>query len=88
MNSGFNGVNSIKGSFWEIHLHEITLDEFQLLFQVELLSVVVGLLDLVIVVVQTGDMSTSESGNFSSWATNTTTDIKDLPAFFDTNLAG
>lgn len=45
-------------------------------------------LDLVVVVVQTGDVGTSEFGNFTSRATNATADIKDLHATLDVDAVG
>jgi hypothetical protein len=47
-----------------------------------------GSLDLVVVVVQTGDVSTCELGNLASGTTNTAADIENLHTLLDTNLVG
>jgi hypothetical protein len=41
---------------------------------------------LIVIVVQTGDVGTSELCDFSRWSTNTTADIEDFVSVFDTNL--
>lgn len=43
-------------------------------------------LELVGIVVQTSNMSTSEMGNFTSGTTNTTTNIKNTHVLLDTNV--
>lgn len=43
-------------------------------------------LDLIIVVIQPGDVCASELGNLSSRSSNTTTDIKDFVSILDPNL--
>ena len=45
-----------------------------------------GTVDLVIVVVQTGDVCAGELGHLASWSTNTAADIQHLHALLDTNV--
>lgn len=52
------------------------------------MSVVCGTLDLVIVVVQAGDVSTGELGNLASRSAHTTTDIQHFHALLDADLVG
>lgn len=47
-----------------------------------------GTLNLVVVVVQAGDMGTCELGDLASRTTNTATDIENLHALLDANLVG
>lgn len=47
-----------------------------------------GTLDLVVVVVQAGDVSAGELGDLTSGAANTTADIKDLHTFLDADVVG
>jgi hypothetical protein len=68
--------------------HEVALDEFQLVGQTLLESVVGGTLDLVIVVVQTGNVSTGELGNLAGRAADTTTNVEDLHSLLDADAVG
>lgn len=45
-------------------------------------------LNLVIIVVQTGNMCACELCDFSGWSTDTTADVKDLVSVFDADLGG
>lgn len=45
-----------------------------------------GAVNLVVVVVQTGDVCAGELGDFSCGSTDTATDIEDLHTLLDTNL--
>lgn len=68
--------------------HEITLDKLKLVGQTLLEGVVGSSLDLVVVVVQAGNMSTCELGDLTGGTTHTATDIKNLHAVLDTDLVG
>jgi len=68
--------------------HEVTLDKFQLICKTFLLSISSSTLNLVVIVVQTGDVCTSKLCNLSRWSTNTTANIKNLVSVLDTNLRG
>ena len=68
--------------------HEITLDELQLIRQTLLLRISCRTLDLVIIVVQSGNVCTSEFCDFSGRATNSAANVEDFVSVFDANLAG
>jgi hypothetical protein len=51
-----------------------------------LLGISSSTLNLVVIVVQTGDVCTSELCDFSGWSTNTTAHIEDFVSIFDTNF--
>ena len=57
MNGGFNSVHGIKTVIGEAHLHEIALNEGHLVRETLLVRVVGSAVDLVVVVVQTCDVS-------------------------------
>ena len=68
--------------------HEISLDEVELVSKPLVLGVSGSALNLVIVVVQSGDVCASELGDLSGWSTNTASDIKNLHVLLDTDLVG
>lgn len=68
--------------------HEISLDEVELVGKALVGSVSGSALNLVIVVVQSGDVRASELGDLSGWSTNTASDIKNLHVLLDTDLVG
>lgn len=68
--------------------HEVSLDELQLARQTFLGGVVGCSVDLVVVVVQTGDVAAGELGDFARRSTNTTSNIKNLHALLDADLVG
>lgn len=86
VDGSLNGIDGIEGLWCESHLHEITLDEGQLVGEVLLLCVAGCTLNLVIVVVQAGNVSTGELGDLSSWSTNTAANIQNLHALLDTDV--
>lgn len=65
--------------------HEITLHELKLVRKTLLSGVMGGALDLVVVIVQTGDVASGELGDLTSWPTDTTADVEDLHPLFDSN---
>ncbi|KAI6775056.1 hypothetical protein HG530_001814 [Fusarium avenaceum] len=67
---------------------KVTLDKVELVRQALLEGVVGGSLNLIVVVVETGDMGACELGDLASGTTNTTTNVEDLHALLDTNLVG
>jgi hypothetical protein len=68
--------------------HEITLDKLQLVGHALLCGVSGCALDLVVVVVQAGDMCARELCDFSGWSTDTTSNIQDFVSILDTDLCG
>lgn len=66
--------------------HEVSLDIGQLLRKLLLLGVVDRTVNLVVVVVQTGDVCAGELGDLSCGTADTAANIKDLHALLDANL--
>jgi hypothetical protein len=56
--------------------HEVPLDELLLVLKTGLNGVVGGTLNLVVVVVQSDNVDTSESGHLASGSSNSTSDVK------------
>lgn len=88
VDSGLDGVDSVEGVVGELHLHEVTLDEAQLVAQALALRITGGTLDLVVVVVEPNHVSISELGDLTGRAANTAANIKHLHAGLDTHLVG
>ncbi|KAI6771855.1 hypothetical protein HG531_009480 [Fusarium graminearum] len=92
VNGGLNGINGIEAVVGERHLlpwELACIQETEVLVGQTLLEGVVGSsLDLVVVVVQAGNMSTCELGDLTGGTTHTATDIKNLHAVLDTDLVG
>ncbi|CRK43421.1 hypothetical protein BN1723_005673 [Verticillium longisporum] len=85
VNRRLNGVDGIEGvresSKNEISAyHEVTLDKVELTGKALLRGVVRGTVDLVVVVVEAGNVSASELGNLTGRATNTASDVENLHA--------
>jgi hypothetical protein len=68
--------------------HEITLHEFQLMRQTLLLRISRRALDLVVVVIQSGDVRSGELGDFSGGSTNTAANVEDFVAVFNADFGG
>ena len=66
--------------------HKVTLHEVQLVRKTLLLRISRGTFDLVIIVVQSSDVCAGELGNFSRWATNTTSNIKNFVSILDADF--
>lgn len=66
--------------------HEVTLDIGQLVGQLLLGGIVCGTLNLVVVVVESDNVGTSELGNLASGATDTTANIENVHSLLDANL--
>lgn len=74
-------MGSISGAY-----HKVTLDVSQLVRKLLLLCVVNRTVNLVVVVVQTGDVCAGEFGDLSCGSADTAANIKDLHALLDANL--
>ena len=81
-----NAVDGVEAVVGEVHLHEITLGEGDLLVKALLLGVHGAALDLVVVVVEAHDVAASELGDLSCGSTNTTADIQDVHALLEAHL--
>lgn len=68
--------------------HEITLDVCQLVSQSLLLGIPCGTINLVVIVVQSGDVCTRKFGNLSCGSTHTTSNIEDFITVFDADFGG
>lgn len=68
--------------------HKVTLDKGQLLGETLLLGIVRCSVDLVVVVVETGDVASGELCNLTGWAANTAANIEHLHALLDANAVG
>jgi hypothetical protein len=66
--------------------HEITLDKLQLVGHTLPLSIPCSTLDLVVIVVQTGDVCASKFSNLSCGSTNTTSNIENFITIFDADF--
>ena len=73
---------------WRKPYHEITLDKLELVGETLLDSIPCGALNLVVVVVETGDVGIGELGNLPGRATDTAANIENLHASLDANLHG
>lgn len=88
VDGSLNGVDSVEAVVGELHLHEVTLDEGHLVGQTLLLSVGGGTVNLVVVVVQTGNVGTGELDHLTGGTTDTATNVENLHALLDTGLHG
>ncbi|KAH3671007.1 hypothetical protein OGAPHI_000718 [Ogataea philodendri] len=86
MHSGLDRVHSVETVWFKVHLHEVALHKRELVVQLELLGVVVGSLDLVVVVVQTNNLTVGEPSDLSGRASNTASDIQHLHVFAESHL--
>ena len=86
VDGSLDGVDGIERVVRERHLHEVALDELELTRETVANSVVGGAVDLVVVVVEAGDVSISELGDFARRATDTATNIENLHALLDADL--
>lgn len=68
--------------------HEVALDKLELVRETLLGGVPRGAVDLVVVVVEAGDMRVGELGNLPGGAANTAADVKNLHALLDADLHG
>lgn len=88
VDGSLDGVNGIEGVVGELHLHEVTLDKGHLLGEALLGGVVGSTVNLVVVVVETGDVGTRELDHLTGGATNTTANVQNLHALLETGLHG
>lgn len=65
--------------------HEVTLDKLELVREALLLSIVGRAVNLVVVVVQAGDMTSSELGNLAGRTADTAANVKDPHALLDSD---
>lgn len=88
MDGGFNSVYGIEAVVGEAHLHEVALNKGHLVRKALLVRVVRSAVDLVVVVVQTGNVSASELDHLAGRTTDTTANIQNLHILRDTSLEG
>ncbi len=68
--------------------HEVTLDELELVRETLLGGVPRGAVDLVVVVVEAGDVRVGELGNLPRGAADTAADVENLHVLLDADLHG
>jgi hypothetical protein len=104
VNSGFDGVDGIERVVRERHLlpsiseeylgcgertyHEVTLDVLELVRQTLLLGVGSGTLNLVVVVVQSNNVNTSELDDLTGGSTDTAANIQDAHVVLEVHFVG
>lgn len=88
VDGSLNGVDGVEAVVLEGHLHEVALDEVELLGQTLLGSVGGGAVDLVVVVVEASDVGARELGNLTRRATDTAANVQDPHALLDVHRVG
>lgn len=63
--------------------HKVTLDKIKLASESFLFGVVTSTFNLVVIVIQSCDMATSEFGNFTSRTADATANVEDLHTLLD-----
>ena len=71
-----------------IKYHEIALHKFQLVCNTLLLGIPCSTINLVVIVVQSGDVRAGKFGNLSCGSTHTTSNIEDFITVFDADFGG
>lgn len=85
---GLNGIDGVKCVVREGHLHEVALDEGELVGETSLDGILCRSVDLVVVIVQARDMGVGELGDLAGGTTDTTANIQNLHALLDADLGG
>lgn len=88
MNGSLNGIAGVVRVIINGHVHEITLDEIRALVKPCRDGVASSTGDLVIVVVETGDMGAGEMTNLTGGSTNSTANVEDTVVRLDTHVGG
>ena len=90
MASSLDGIDGIERILSELlsELHEIALDELDLILKSQILDVLGRTTDLESVVVQTDDINIGEPGDLACGTTNTTPNVQDTHTGFETHLCG
>ena len=88
--SSFDGIDGIERVLSKLfgELHEITLDELDLILETQILGVLGRTTDLESVVVQTDNVDVGEAGDLACWTTDTTSDVQNAHAGLETHLRG
>ena len=83
-------LDGVEGVFSELldEMHEIALDERNLVRETELLGVGVGLGDLVLVVVDADDFGVGEASDLTRRPSDTAADVEDFHIRLDADLGG
>lgn len=88
MDGSLDGIAGVVRVVINRHIHEIALDEIRALVKPRRDGIASGTGDLVIVVVETGDMGTGEMTNLTSGSTDSTANIEDAVVRLDTHVGG
>lgn len=85
--SSLNRVNSVKavGAKLLLKLHEVALDEREVVRETSLGSLLASTANLELVVVDTNNLGVTEAGDLASGSTDTATDVKNAHARAETH---
>ena len=88
MACGFDGINGIKRVLPELfgELHEVTLDELNLILKTQSVDQLGRTTDLEGVVVQTDDVDVGEPGDLSRGTTDAAADVENAHTGFETHF--
>ena len=88
MDGGLDSVAGVIGSILQGHVHEVTLDKVRAVLESKSVGIATGTRDLVVVVVEAGDVGSGEVTDLAGGTTDTTADIEDLERGLDTHVGG
>jgi len=90
MASSFDGIDGVERVLPKLlgELHEVTLDELDLILETKLLGVLGRTTDLERVVVQTDNVDVGKPGDLACWTADTTADVQNTHAGLETHLCG
>jgi hypothetical protein len=90
MASGLDGIDRIKRILPKLlhELHEVALDELDLVLETQLLDVLGRTANLESIVVQADDVDVGEPGDLTRRASDTTPDVQNAHARLETHLGG
>lgn len=83
VDGSLDGVDGVERVVGEAHLHEVALDVVELVGQALLGGVGGGALNLVVVVVEAGNVAAGELGNLAGRAADAAADVENLHALLD-----
>lgn len=90
MASSLNGIDRVKRILPKLlsELHEVALDELDLILKTQVLDVLGRTTDLESVVVQTDDIDVGEPGNLTRGSANAAPDVQNAHTGLETHLGG
>jgi hypothetical protein len=88
MDGSLDGVTGVVRAIVNGHVHEIALDEIRPLIQPGTDSVAFGTSDLVVVIVEAGDMGASEVTNLAGGSADAAANVEDAVVLLDAHVGG